>query len=124
MNLTKNLFATFALFLTCASLAQAHAFLEHADPKVGSSDTASPATVKIWFTMAPVKATSNIRVFDAHGTEVDRQDLTVDPHNDLLLSVTVPKLPPGAYKVSWNAVCIYGHHTSGTYTFSVQPPPP
>jgi methionine-rich copper-binding protein CopC len=36
--------------------------------------------------------------------------------------VSVPKLPAGAYKVVWHAVCPWGHHTTGVFTFDVTKP--
>jgi methionine-rich copper-binding protein CopC len=38
------------------------------------------------------------------------------------MSVSVPKLPTGTYKVVWNAVCMDSHHTTGTFTFDVAGP--
>ena len=108
--------------LACLSLAQAHAFLDHADPKVGSTVTGSPSVVKIWFTMEIQGALSKIEVFDIKGHEVDKQDARVDPADKALMIVSVPKLPAGAYKVVWHAVCPWGHHTTGVFTFDVTKP--
>jgi hypothetical protein len=123
MKLIKKLFLSLGLFATFATLAQAHAFLDHADPKVGSTVQGSPSVVKIWFTEELEGAFSKIQVFDAKGAEVDRKDVKVDPANKSLMSVSVWQLPAGAYKVVWNAGCLCcGHHTTGAFTFEVAGP--
>ncbi len=107
------------LCLTGASLAEAHAFLSHSDPKVGSTVKSSPAEIKIWFTDELQGALSSIEVLDPDGHEVDKKDAKVDPSDDGIMSVSVPKLAPGTYKVQWHAVCRLGHDTSGSFTFKV-----
>lgn len=121
MKRIQQLFLAFVLFISCATLAQAHAFLDHADPKVGSSLKASPSVVKIWFTEELDAALCNLQVFDAAGKEIDKKNVKIDPAQKLLMSVSVPKLSAGTYKVVWNAVCMCGcnHHTNGTFTFAV-----
>ncbi len=113
---------TLILLLGFVSLAQAHAFLDSAEPKVGSTVHVPPAVVKIWFTKQIVHDGSDIRVLDAQGTEVDLKDAAIDPASKFLLTVSVPKLPAGAYKVIWNAICRDTHHTTGSFTFSVAGP--
>ena len=104
------------------SLAQAHAFLDHADPKVGSTVSGSPSVVKAWFTEELEPAFSKIQVFDATGKEIDKKDVQVDATNKSLMSVSVPTLPAGTYKVKWSAVAVDTHHTTGTFTFTVTSP--
>jgi hypothetical protein len=104
------------------SLAQAHAFLDHADPKVGSTVKGSPSVVKAWYTEELEPAFSKIQVFDATGNEIDKKDVQVDSTNKSLMSVSVPTLPAGTYKVKWSAVAVDTHHTTGTFTFTVTSP--
>ena len=115
-------FLTIMFSLTGLSLVQAHAFLDHADPKVGSTVTGSPSVVKIWFTEELEAAFSKIQVFNAAGNEVDTKDVKVDSADKSLMSVSVPKLPAGTYKVKWSAVAVDTHHTTGTFTFNVTGP--
>ena len=115
-------FLTVLFTLAGFSLAQAHAFLDHADPKVGSTVTGSPAVIKVWFTEELEPAFSKIQVFDAKGGEVDQKDVKVDATDKALMTVSVPKLPAGTYKVKWSAVAVDTHHTTGTYTFTVTAP--
>jgi len=104
------------------SLAQAHAFLDHAQPKVGSTVKDAPSIVKIWFTEELEAAFSKIQVFDAKGGEVDAKDSQVESEDKSVMAVSLPKLPAGTYKVVWSAVAVDTHHTTGTFTFTVENP--
>ena len=118
-----RLFLTVLFSLAGLSLAQAHAFLDHAEPKVGSTLTASPSVVKAWYTEELEPAFSKIQVFDSTGKEIDNKDVKVDSADKSLMSVSVPTaLPAGAYKVKWSAVAVDTHHTTGTFTFTVTSP--
>lgn len=107
---------TVVFTLASISLAQAHAFLDHAEPKVGST-VAAPSLVKVFMTEELEAAFSKLQVFDAKGTEVDRKDVQI---SDATMTVSVPSLPPGKYKVAWSAVAVDTHHTTGTFTFTVR----
>ena len=109
-------FLTILFTLAGLSLAQAHAFLDHADPRVGST-VSSPAQVTVWMTEDLEAAFSKVQVFDSKGTEVDQKDVKV---SGATMTVSVAKLPSGTYKVVWSAVAVDTHHTTGTFTFTVQ----
>ena len=104
------------LSLASISLAQAHAFLDHANPKVGST-VSSPSQVEVFMTEGLEGAFSKVQVFDAHGSEVDRKDVKV---SGATMTVSVPTLATGTYKVIWKAVATDTHKTSGTFKFTVQ----
>ena len=108
--------------LAATSLAQAHAFLDHAQPRVGSTVSEPPPRVKIWFTEELEGAFSKIKVYDAGKQEIDKKDVKVDPSDKAVMTVSLPKLGPGIYKVEWSAVAVDTHHTTGTYTFEVKAP--
>ena len=59
----------------------------------------APIQVKIWFTEKLEPALSKIQVFDISGLEVDKRDVKIDPSNAALLTVSLPELKPGKYKV-------------------------
>jgi len=113
-------FIALVFVVACAPLAGAHAFLDHAEPKVGGVVESSPAEVKIWFTQDVSAKESRLKVFDAKGDEVDRKDAHRDPKNHSLLVATLSALPAGEYQVRWEAVCLLGHHTSGKFMFKVK----
>ncbi len=117
-----RLFLIVLLSVASFSLAQAHAFLDHADPRVGSTLAASPSAVKGWYTEELEPAFSKIEVFDGTGKEIDNKDSKVDPTDKTLMVVSVPKLTAGTYKVEWSAVAVDTHHTTGTFTFTVTGP--
>jgi methionine-rich copper-binding protein CopC len=97
-----------------------HAFPDHSDPKVGATISAPPERVRIWFDSDIEPVFSSLMVHDASGRMVDKRDSRVDPANAALLEVSVPKLPPGTYRVIWNVVARDGHRTNGEYTFVIK----
>ncbi len=113
-----------AIFLACVAFPGnlvAHAFIDHADPAVGSKVTHAPTQVRIWFTEALEAAFSTIKVLDAAGHEVQQGKSQTDKANSKILQVTVPSLPAGTYKVVWRAVSVDTHVTHGDFTFTVAP---
>ncbi|MDE3066383.1 MAG: copper resistance protein CopC [Verrucomicrobiota bacterium] len=110
------------LFLATQAPAGAHAFLDYSVPKVGSTPTNSPAEVKIWFTEHLKPHGSTIQVLDARGKTVDKKDSHRDFKDAALLRVSLPKLPPGAYRVFWRAIAEDGHRTQGHFRFTIKRP--
>ena len=102
------------------SAAWAHAFLDHAQPAVGSTLPSSPSVVKIWFTEEIDPSGTAIKVFNASGKEVDRENSVADHKDNKLDTVGVDELPSGEYKVVWKALCMAGHTTGGSYYFTVK----
>ncbi|HXD00784.1 MAG TPA: copper homeostasis periplasmic binding protein CopC [Verrucomicrobiae bacterium] len=108
------------LFLSLQSQAWAHAFLDHAEPKVGSAVAKAPAEVKIWFTQELEPAFSSLQVTDAQGKEVDKKDAHLDSKDKSLLVVSVPELPAGVYTVAWHVVSVDTHKTQGHFEFTIK----
>jgi methionine-rich copper-binding protein CopC len=107
--------------LIVAGAARAHAYPDHADPKVGSTVSASPSQVRIWFDSEIEPAFSSIEVHGAGGTTVQEGKGRVDPSDPKLLEASIPqRLTPGTYKVTWSVVARDGHRTSGDYNFTVR----
>jgi len=100
--------------------AQAHAFPDTSVPSVGSTLRAAPAQVQMTFTEDLEAAFSTLRVEDAQGKQVDRNDTGVGP-NPKLMHVSLPQLPPGAYQVIWRVLSVDGHVTDGKYKFTIAP---
>jgi methionine-rich copper-binding protein CopC len=101
--------------------ALAHAFLDHANPSVGSTVRGSPAEVKLWFTQELEPAFSTLRVADQGGVQVDQGNKAVDPSDRTLLKVSLRPLTPGSYKVVWRVLSVDTHTTEGSFSFSVAP---
>jgi copper resistance protein C len=108
------------LFLALQSRAWAHAFLDHADPKVGGTVSNSPAEIKLWFTQNIEPAFSSIEVQDAQGKEVDKKDSHPDPKDKSEMAVSLPELPTGTYTVIWHVVSVDTHKTQGHFQFTVK----
>jgi copper resistance protein C len=108
-----------AVMLVFIASAWAHAFIDHAEPAVGSKLASPPGAVKIWFTERLEPALSKIQVFDSQGTEVDKRDTKVDPKNGQLLVVSLPAIKTGKYRVSWRVVSVDTHMTNGSFEFEI-----
>jgi methionine-rich copper-binding protein CopC len=109
----------FACASAIASSAGAHAFLDHAAPAVGSTVHAPPSQVRLWFTQKLEPAFSTAQVSDSTGKHVDRADARVDDSDPTVLTVSVPQLAPGRYRVSWRVLSVDTHVTEGDYSFDV-----
>ena len=108
---------TIITILLTATSVWAHAFLDHAEPKVGSTINESPSQVTLWMTENLEPAFSKLQIYDAKGTEVDNKDIKV---NGNIMKVSLPKLAAGKYRVSWQVVAVDTHRTSGTFDFTIQ----
>jgi methionine-rich copper-binding protein CopC len=106
---------------TCCVLAHAHAFLERAQPPVGSTVRGSPREVRLWFTSPLEPAFSTVKVLDASGRQVDNKDKQVDGGDSAQMKLTVPPLGKGIYRVVWHALSVDTHVTEGDFTFEVAP---
>ncbi len=112
-----------AIMAVCVShTAFAHAFLDKSEPKVGATLSSSPTEIKIWFTDDVVPDKSSIRVFNAANIQVDKKDLHPDSEDKAILTVSLPALVPGTYKVMWQALCPDSHKTEGAFEFTLKPP--
>jgi methionine-rich copper-binding protein CopC len=114
-----------ALLLFCLGIggigaAHAHAFLDHADPRVGNT-VKSPRIVSLWFTQNLESAFSTIEVLNSSGASMNAGRAVVDGSNRKLLRVPVKALPPGSYTVRWRVLSVDTHTTEGNFTFNVGP---
>jgi methionine-rich copper-binding protein CopC len=101
--------------------AGAHAFLDHANPAVGSTVHGSPGDVRVWFTQELEPTFSNLQVVDQNGAQVDKKNIALDAGDKTLMKVSLPSLPPGKYKVIYHVLSVDTHTTDGTFTFEVTP---
>lgn len=111
--------AVFAALALGAPAVQAHAFLDHASPAVGSAVSTAPATVTMWFTQQLEPAFTTATVTDQAGNRVDTGPAQVDPNDPTELRVSLKKLPNGTYTVAWHALSVDTHTTTGHFTFTV-----
>jgi len=109
-----------AVLLVAPPSARAHAFPEHADPRVGASVGASPPEVRIWFDGEIEPVFSTVRVENENKQRMDGGDGGVSSEDHRLLAVRIPPLAPGKYRVYWSVVARDGHRTEGDYPFTVK----
>jgi len=123
LSIIKNkFFIALYGFAFCAAApcwAWAHAFPDHAEPRVGAVITISPTIVRIWFDGILEPRFSTLQVRNTSGQQVDRGDGHVDESDQTLLEVNLPALSPGTYRVFWSVVARDGHRTQGDYTFTL-----
>ena len=107
-----------SLLLTafCIVAAQAHAFLDHANPLVGSTVASAPREVSLTFTQNLEATFSSVQVTDSNGARVDQGKAQVSGNT---MRVGVKSLSPGTYRVRWHALSVDTHKTEGSFTFSV-----
>jgi len=107
------------LLMGSVTQTQAHAFLDHAEPRVGATVLAAPVEVKLWFSQEIEQAFSTVNVRDAKGARVNKASSRVDVADRTLLRVSLEALPPGAYTVVWRVVSVDTHVTEGDFVFHV-----
>jgi len=100
--------------------ARAHAFLDHADPRVGSTLSSPPAALTLAFTEPIEAAFSRVEVTDAAGKRIETGPLQHPA--PATIAVSLPGLGPGSYTVTWAVVSVDTHPTEGHFTFSVKGP--
>jgi len=98
--------------------AAAHAFLDHADPRVGSTVDAPPSAVTLSFTEPIEPAFCRVDVEDGAGKKL-ATDGVRHPAPDRL-ELPLPALSPGEYTVHWAVVSVDTHPTEGRFTFTVR----
>ena len=113
-----NLATTALLAFLVSTAANAHAFLDHAEPRVGSTVSAAPKEVALFFSQNLEPAFSTIEVSDASGARVDQGKPKVSATT---MRVGVKPLPPGTYRVRWQVLSVDTHTTEGSFTFQVGP---
>ncbi len=96
--------------------AAAHAFLDHANPLVGSSVASAPRDVSLWFTQELEPAFSSVQVTDANGARVDQGKAQIRGN---VMRIGLKHLSPGTYRVRWRALSVDTHKTEGSFTFHV-----
>jgi copper resistance protein C len=113
---TRSILAFLFLVGMGGALAQAHAFLDHASPRVGSTVPSAPSEVSLSFTQSLEPAFSTVSVTDASGARVDQGKAQVSGST---MRVGLKALSPGTYRVQWRALSVDTHTTQGSFSFHV-----
>ncbi len=104
------------LLLLVTGEASAHAFLDHAQPRVGNTVATAPREVTLWFTQKLEPAFSSIAVTNAAGQRVDTGKTRVSGNQ---MSVSLRSGSAGTYRVNWRVLSVDTHTTDGSFTFQV-----
>jgi copper resistance protein C len=104
------------LTVTAAGTAEAHAFLDHAEPRVGSTVSTTPRELVLSYTQNLEPAFSSVEVSDANGARVDLGKPSISAG---VMRVGLKPLPPGTYRVRWKVLSVDTHTTEGSFTFHV-----
>jgi methionine-rich copper-binding protein CopC len=105
------------LFLMLAlGSAQAHAFLDHAEPKVGNKVAAPPRQVTLWFTQKLEPSFSSVTVTNGAGERIDTGKARVSGNE---MSISLRQGGTGTYHVNWHVLSVDTHTTDGNFTFQV-----
>jgi len=95
--------------------AHAHAYLDHANPRVGSSVRTAPGEVTLWFSQNLESSFSTATVSNSSGARVDQGARVAGS----VIHVRVRSLPPGTYRVNWRVLSVDTHTTEGSFSFRV-----
>jgi methionine-rich copper-binding protein CopC len=110
-------FAVTALLTVMAgTAAEAHAFLDHAEPRVGSTVPTAPRELVLSYTQNLEPAFSSVEVSDASGARVDLGKPKIGAST---MRVGLKPLSPGTYRVRWQVLSVDTHTTEGSFTFHV-----
>ena len=104
------------LLLLVTGEASAHAFLDHAEPRVGNTVATAPREVTLWFTQKLEPAFSSITVTNSAGQRVDAGKTRVSGNQ---MSVSLRSGGAGTYRVNWRVLSVDTHRTDGSFTFRV-----
>jgi copper resistance protein C len=109
---------TFLIASLAAGSAQAHAFLDHATPAVGSTVAAAPQEISLSFTQNLEPSFSTVEVTGPNGARSDAGRAQVSGST---MRVALKPAGPGTYRVHWHALSVDTHATQGSFTFHVGP---
>jgi copper resistance protein C len=108
--------ASLLVLALSTAAAQAHAFLDHADPLVGSTVATAPHELTLTFTQNLEPAFSTVTVTGPGGARVDQGKPQISGNT---MRVGLKAAGPGTYRVHWRALSVDTHTTQGSFTFRV-----
>ena len=94
----------------------AHAFLDHANPRVGSSVRTPPREITLWFTQNLESAFSTISVSGPSGQKVDDGRARISGST---MRIGIRPSGSGSYHVNWRVLSVDTHTTEGSFSFRV-----
>jgi len=113
---TRIIVVSLFVLALATTAAQAHAFLDHASPLVGSTVASAPHEVALTFTQNLEPAFSSVEVTDGSGARVDQGKAAIGGNT---MHIGLKAIGPGTYRVRWHALSVDTHTTEGSFTFHV-----
>ena len=99
----------------------AHAFLERAEPRVGSRLAGAPSEVRLAFSEPVEPDFSAVSIAGPPGFGGAAAPHTAQGDPRLLVAPLKGPLPRGRYLVHWRVVSADSHATQGTFQFDLTP---
>lgn len=113
---TPTAIATSLIISLVTTSAQAHAFLDHATPLVGSTVPTAPNELSLSFTQNLEPSFSSVEVTGPNGARVDAGKAQISGNT---MRVGLKAAGAGTYHVHWHALSVDTHTTQGSFTFHV-----
>jgi methionine-rich copper-binding protein CopC len=113
---TLTIFLSLLFVALGISGAQAHAFLDRASPRVGSTVPSAPRELTLSFTQNLEPAFTTVQVTGPNGNRVDQGRAQISGNT---MRVGIRAAGPGTYHVHWHALSVDTHTTQGSFTFHV-----
>ena len=114
-----NLFAILFATLLATSIAWGHATMRESSPENGAVLSEAPTELIIRFR-------GRAKLISLTVTGSDNEPVNIDMSNatsvDDAATVKIPPLQPDSYQVTWRAMGMDGHTTSGKFGFVVSAP--
>ncbi len=107
---------TSLLLVLATGAAQAHALLDHSEPRAGNKVASAPRNVTLWFTQKLEPAFSTVTVTNAAGERVDGGKARVSGNQ---MSIPLRAGGAGTYHVKWHVLPAHAPPTEGNFTFDV-----
>lgn len=109
-----------ATLAVAAGTVQAHARLEASEPKASSTLDSAPKVLRLQFNETLEPAFSKVTLRDAANRDIALPKAAPDKTHTKQMSVSLPPLASGSYRVLWSTVTHDGHKTKGEFTFRVK----
>jgi copper resistance protein C len=100
---------------------QAHAALVKSDPGRRAMLASSPVKIRLWFNEKLEPAYSRVRLLDGGDSVITTDAAVVDVENPKLISLPIPALKPGSYRVKYRVLSLDGHVVESNFSFTIRP---
>lgn len=118
MRYAANFGLVIAAIFLAASTSLAHAKLVSSTPSAGETVAVSPSSVSLEFSVRVQSRMSSIEVKDPLGGSVNVGAI-VESDQGKVVSVSLPQLASGSYRVEWRALSADDHMIEGSFEFSI-----